>query len=191
MMFAQSRQGSPEWVKYLAIALICALVAIDGIGSVMADQIKTSVQQTDASDSADEPRLVIRSDSVAARLGGYYGILAFLHNYAVPALLSDREIASFFGNLTETPADISQCLAMMLDHDLGGSSRHDGTVLDTGHKCRGSMPKIHKGRNIPDRTITKFIQIIGQQAELAGIGEADIKAVAKVLEQKRAGVRNK
>ncbi|MCG7757681.1 MAG: hypothetical protein LZF63_13610 [Nitrosomonas sp.] len=191
MMFAQSRQFSPEWLKYLAIALICALVAIDGIGSVMADQIKTSVQQTDASDSADEPRLVIRSDSVAARLGGYYGILAFLHNYAVPALLSDREIASFFGSLTETPADISQCLAMMLDHDLGGSSRHDGTVLDTGHKCRGSMPKIHKGRNIPDRTITKFIQIIGQQAELAGIGEADIKAVAKVLEQKRAGVRNK
>lgn len=191
MMFAQSRQVSPEWVKYLAIALICALVAIDGIGSVMADQIKTSVQQTDASDSTDEPRLVIRSDSVAARLGGYYGILAFLHNYAVPALLADREIASFFGNLTETPVDISQCLAMMLDHDLGGSSRHDGTVLDTGHKCRGSMPKIHKGRNIPDRTITKFIQIIGQQAELAGISEADIKAVAKVLEQKRAGVRNK
>lgn len=191
MMFAQSRQVSPEWLKYLAIALICALVAIDGIGSVMADQIKTGVQQTDASDSTDEPRLVIRSDSVAARLGGYYGILAFLHNYAVPALLADREIASFFGNLTETPVDISQCLAMMLDHDLGGSSRHDGTVLDAGHKCRGSMPKIHKGRNIPDRTITKFIQIIGQQAELAGISEADIKAVAKVLEQKRAGVRNK
>ena len=191
MMFAQSRPVSPEWVKYFAIALICALVAIDGIGSVMADQVKTNVQQTAASDNADEPRLVIRGDSVAARLGGYYGILAFLENHALPALLSDREIASFFGNLTETPADISQCLAMMLDHDLGGSSRHDGTLLDTGHKCRGSMPKIHKGRNIPDRTITKFIQIIGQQAELAGISEADIKAVAKVLEQKRAEVRNK
>ncbi len=51
--------------------------------------------------------------------------------------------------------------------------------------------RIYKGRNIPDRTITKFIQIIGQQAELAGISEADIKAVVKVLEQKRVGVRNK
>ena len=191
MILISPKEHAPEWFKYLAIALICGLVAVDGIGSVMADQVKTSTQQTNTSDSVDEPRLVIHSDSVASRLGGYYGILAFLDDYALPALLSDREIASFFGNLTETPVDISQCLAMMLDHDLGGSSRHDGTLLDTGHKCRGSMPKIHKGRNIPDRTITKFIQIIGQQAELAGISEADIKAVAKVLEQKRAGVRNK
>lgn len=191
MILISPNERTPEWVKYLAIALICALVAVDGISSVMADQVKTTAQQTNTSDSADEPRLVVHSDSVASRLGGYYGILAFLHNYAVPALLSDNEIASFFGNLTETPADISQCLAMMLDHDLGGSSRHDGTVLDTGHKCRGSMPKIHKGRNIPDKTITKFIQIIGEQAELAGVSPADIKAVAKVLEQNRAGVRNK
>ena len=29
---------STEWIKYLAVALICALVAIDGIGSVMAKQ---------------------------------------------------------------------------------------------------------------------------------------------------------
>jgi len=53
------------------------------------------------------------------------------------------------------------------------------------------MPKIHKGRNIPDRTITKFIQIIGEQAELAGVSQADITAIAKVLEQSRGGVRNK
>ncbi|MBS0298353.1 MAG: hypothetical protein JSR32_00225 [Proteobacteria bacterium] len=191
MTLISPKQRIPEWIKYFAMALICALVAVDGISSVMADQVKTVVQQTDASDSAEEPRLVIRSDSVAARLGGYYGILAFLQHYAVPALLADNEIASFFGNLTETPTDISQCLAMMLDHDLGGSSRHDGTVVETGHQCRGSMPKIHKGRNIPDKTITKFIQIIGHQAELAGVSPADIKAVAKVLEQNRAGVRNK
>ena len=76
MVFAQSRQVSPEWVKYLAIALICALVAINVSGSAMAGQMKTGVQQTDASDSADEPRLVIRSDSVAARLGGYFGVFA-------------------------------------------------------------------------------------------------------------------
>jgi len=181
---------STEWVKYLAIALICALVAIDGIGSVMADTVKTTAQQTDDS-TTDVPRLVIKSDSVASRLGGYHGILAFLHNFAVPALLADGEIVAFFGNLTITPDDIEQCLAMMLDHDLGGSSPHSGAVVESGHKCRGSMPKIHKGLNIPDRTISRFIQIVSEQAALAGVSKADIKAIVKVLEQNRSGVRNK
>ncbi|MGZ0019294.1 hypothetical protein [Nitrosomonas sp. wSCUT-2] len=181
---------STEWIKYLAIALICALVAIDGIGSVMADTVRTTAQQTDDS-TTDVPRLVIKSDSVASRLGGYHGILAFLHNFAVPALLADGEIVAFFGNLTVTPDDIEQCLAMMLDHDLGGSSPHSGAVVESGHKCRGSMPKIHKGLNIPDRTISRFIQIISEQAALAGVSKADIKAIVKVLEQNRGGVRNK
>lgn len=198
MVFLQSKQHHvAEWVKYLAIALMCGLVAIDGMSSALADSGKAQVQQTGVNEnkhndsSETDLRLVIGSGTVASRLGGYPGILAFLHNFAVPALLSDNEIASFFGNLTETPADIEQCLAMMLDHDLGGSSRHSSAVLESGHQCRGSMPKIHKGRNIPDRTITKFIQIIGEQAELAGVSQADIKAIAKVLEQSRGGVRNK
>ncbi|MBE7525953.1 hypothetical protein HS096_06690 [candidate division WWE3 bacterium] len=148
MILISPKEHTPEWLKYLAIALICALVAVDGIGSVMADQVKTSTQQTNTSDSADEPRLVIHSDSVASRLGGYYGILAFciimpcLHYCPIVKLPRFRQSD---GN----SADIAQCLAMMLDHDLGGSSRHDGTVLDTGHKCRGSMPKIHKGGTFP------------------------------------------
>lgn len=197
MVFVQSRHRSSEWVKYLAIALICALVSIDGISSAMAESGKTIRHQTESDenkhkeDGEADPRFVLGSDTVAARLGGYHGILAFLHNFAVPALLSDSEIASFFGNLTTTPDDIERCLAMMLDHDLGGSSRHSGVVLESGHQCRSSMAKIHRGRNIPDEAITKFIHIVGEQAKLAGVSQSDIKAIAKVLERSRGGTRNK
>jgi len=130
-------------------------------------------------------------DSVAARLGGFPGILAFLNTFAVPALLADPEIASFFGHLTEDPADIEQCLAMLLDHDLGGSSPHSGAVLASGHRCRSSMSNIHRGRQIPDHVVDKFIAIVGEQAEKAGVAPTDIAAVAKVLERYRGGVRNK
>ncbi|MFO1353079.1 MAG: hypothetical protein U1F68_21345 [Gammaproteobacteria bacterium] len=134
---------------------------------------------------------VVKSDSVAARLGGFPGILAFLHNFAVPALLADAEIASFFGNLSESPDDIEQCLAMLLDHDLGGSSPKNGAQLDDGHRCRSSMSDIHRGRHIPDRIVDKFIAIVGQQATAAGVAPADIQVVAKVLDRYRGGVRNK
>jgi hypothetical protein len=53
------------------------------------------------------------------------------------------------------------------------------------------MPKIHQGRNITDEAITKFIDIVSQQAELAGVSQFDTKAIAKVLERNRPGVRNK
>ena len=47
MVFLQSKQHHvAEWVKYLAIALMCALVAIDGISSALADSGKAQVQQT-------------------------------------------------------------------------------------------------------------------------------------------------
>jgi hypothetical protein len=160
--------------KYFLVFALCGFVLFGG--------------NTWAKEDSD---LVMKSDTVAARLGGFPGILAFLHNFAVPALLVDAEVASFFGNLTETPDEIEQCLAMLLDHDLGGSSPHNGAVLDTGHQCRSSMSNIHRGRNIPDATVTKFINIVGQQAALAGIAQADIQAVAKVLERYRGGVRNK
>jgi hypothetical protein len=130
-------------------------------------------------------------DSVAAHLGGFPGILAFLNNFAVPALLADPEVGPFFARLTEQPADIEQCLAMLLDHDLGGSSPHSGVVLASGHQCRSSMSNIHRGRNIPDHVVDRFIAIVGQQAERAGVHPADIAAVAKVLERYRGGVRNK
>lgn len=37
MVFVQSKHHVAEWVKYLAIALMCGLVAIDGISSALAD----------------------------------------------------------------------------------------------------------------------------------------------------------
>lgn len=197
MIMKQSNQGTSNGVKYLLIALICGLIAVDGMNSVLADSGKPAGRQAEVDenrhteDGEADPRLVIKSDTVAARLGGYHGILAFLHNFAVPALLSDSEIVSFFGNLMTTPDDIERCLAMMLDHDLGGSSRKSGAVLESGHQCRSSMAKIHRGRNIPDETITRFIHIIGEQAALAGVSQADIQAIAKVLERSRGGVRNK
>ncbi len=194
MILVQAKQHTSEWIKYLAVALICALVAIDGMSSAFADPGKSGGQHVIADnkwDSDDDSTMVMKSDSVAARLGGYHGILGFLHNFAVPALLADAEVASFFGNLTTTPDDIEQCLAMLLDHDLGGSSKKNGAILESGHRCRSSMSKIHRGRNIPDETITKFITIVGEQALLAGVGAADVAAVAKVLERYRGGTRNK
>jgi hypothetical protein len=129
--------------------------------------------------------------TVSARLGGFDGILAFLESSVVPAELADPEIASFFTHLTETPGDIEQCLARLLDHDLGGNSPHFGAVLADGHQCRSSMSNIHRGLEIPDRIVTKFIMIVGQQAALAGVAPADIQEVADVLDSYRGGVRNK
>jgi hypothetical protein len=129
--------------------------------------------------------------TVSDRLGGEPGILSFLEKLVVPAELADPEIAPFFAHLTETPSDIEQCLAMLLDHDLGGHSPHFGAVLADGHQCRSSMSDIHRGLDIPDRIVDKFILIVGQQATLAGVAPADIQEVADVLDSYRGGVRNK
>jgi hypothetical protein len=129
--------------------------------------------------------------SVSAHLGGRAGILAFLETAVVPAELADPEIAPFFTRLTESPGDIEECLANLLDHDLGGESPHNGAVLADGHQCRSSMTEIHRGLAIPDRIVTKFIMIVGQQAAQAGVPDADIQAVADALEKYRGGVRNK
>ena len=132
------------------------------------------------------------NNSVAARLGGFQGILAFLDQFVVPAEVADPVVGPFFvPNIKEPAGDIEQCLAMLLDHDLGGSSPHNGTVLADGHQCRSSMTNIHRGLNIPDRIIDKFIGIVGEQAALAGVADADIAEVAKVLDRYRGGVRNK
>jgi hypothetical protein len=132
------------------------------------------------------------NQSVAARLGGFQGIFRFLDEFVVPAELADPEIAPFFARLTETPGDIETCLALLLDHDLGGSSPHNGAIVPaTGHQCRSSMTNIHRGLNIPDRIVDKFIAIVGEQAALVGVADSDIAEVAKVLERYRGGVRNK
>jgi hypothetical protein len=80
---------------------------------------------------------------------------------------------------------------MLLDHDHGGSTPHKGTILPDGHQCRSSMSDIHRGLSIPDRIIDKFIAIVSEEAALAGVADADIAQVAKVLNRYRGGVRNK
>lgn len=144
-----------------------------------------------AHDDGERGDTVVRSDTVAARLGGFPGILAFLHHFAVPALLADPEIAPFFTRLTETPDDIEQCLAMLLDHDLGGSSPKNGAVLASGHRCRSSMSNIHRGLRIPDHVVDRFIAIVREQAAQAGVAPADIQVVGDVLNRYRGGIRNK
>jgi hypothetical protein len=148
-------------------------------------------EQTDLAPAARGTAEHGDAGSVSARLGGFDGILAFLENAVVPAELADPEIAPFFTRLTESPGDIEQCLAMLLDHDLGGRSPHFGAVLADGHQCRSSMSNIHRGLNIPDRIVTKFIVIAGQQAALAGVAPADIQQIADQLDSYRGGVRNK
>jgi len=171
-MFDRLITGTRQIVTASALAALLALVA--GVATPHA-----------AASDGDGNR------SVAARLGGFPGILGFLHAFVVPAELADPEIAPFFANLTETPGDIEICLAMLLDHDLGGSSPHNGAITPTGHQCRSSMSNIHRGLNIPDRIVDKFITIVGEQAALVGVADSDIAAVAKALESYRGGVRNK
>jgi hypothetical protein len=164
---------------FLAIAASGAFVACGGEEKDLAPAARSEAQHRGG------------DGTVSARLGGFDGILAFLENAVVPAELADPEIAAFFTRLTETPGDIEECLAMLLDHDLGGQSPHFGAVLADGHQCRSSMSNIHRGLGIPDRIVTKFILIAGQQAALAGVAPADIQQIADALEGYRGGVRNK
>lgn len=127
-------------------------------------------------------------DTVSARLGGLNGIRAFLHTRAVPAILADPELAPFFGHLTETPGDIEECLARLLDHDLGGLSSKNGTQTETGHICRSSMSNVHRGMGIDDHAFDRFIEIVGREALAAGVMPADVQEVADKLESYRGSI---
>ena len=181
-MISQLKNGTRNTAAGAALALALAVAAVT-IASAAPDQ---SGSGGGSSGPGRDGR-----GSVAARLGGFPGIFAFLDRFVIPAELADPEIAPFFARLTESPTDIEICLAMLLDHDLGGSSPHNGAITPSGHQCRSSMSNIHRGLNIPDRIIDKFIAIVGEQAALAGVADSDIAAVAKVLESYRGGVRNK
>jgi hypothetical protein len=169
--------------KGLGVALCAALLGAGAVGcGTGAEAVRTEAEHGGGDDGGD-------GGSVSAHLGGREGILGFLRQLAVPALLADPEIAPFFTSLTESPDDIEQCLANLLDHDLGGRSPKNGAVLASGHVCRSSMSDVHRRLAIPDRIVTKFIVIVGQQAALAGVAAADIQEVAKVLESYRGSVR--
>jgi hypothetical protein len=175
-----SRQGNTLLVSATAIA-----------AASLAGLLYFTRSGAPAVDAAAPAGESVVDENVSEQLGGYEGILAFLHERAVPALLADPEIASFFTNLTETPEDIEECLARLLDHDLGGDSPKNGARTATGHVCRSSMSNVHKGLNIPDRVITKFIRIVGEEAAAAGVPADVIAQVAKRLERYRGTIRNK
>lgn len=172
----------PVYSRSVQLGLVALLVgALAGCGGAEAS----------SGSAARAERSSGREDTVSSRLGGRAGILGFLETAVVPAELADPEIAAFFTRLTETPGDIEECLANLLDHDLGGDSPHFGAVLADGHRCRSSMSDIHRGLAIPDRIVDKFIMIVGEQAALAGVATADIHEVAHVLDSYRGGVRNR
>lgn len=126
--------------------------------------------------------------TVSERLGGVDGIRAFLEQKAVPAVLADPELAPFFAHLTETPGDIEDCLARLLDHDLGGMSAKNGTMTGTGHVCRSSMSDVHRGLGINDHAFTRFIEVVGREALAAGVAPADVEEVAHKLESYRGAI---
>lgn len=119
--------------------------------------------------------------TASEQLGGYEGILAFLDTRAVPAVLADPQLNPFFRHLTESPLDIEECLAHLLDHDLGGPSKKNGEITTGGHVCRSSMSKVHRGLNISADDFNLFVAIVGREAAAAGVPSPVIAEVAKTL----------
>ncbi len=139
-----------------------------------------------------------KKETVSQHLGGVVGIYNFLEKFAVPAILADPLLKPYFNGeeftLTESGTQISACLALFLDRSLGGKSPKEGAlVVDTAsvdviHKCRGNMVKIHKAMKLENDEFDRFVQIVAEQASIAGVGNDDIQEVGRVLEKTRRGV---
>jgi hypothetical protein len=149
---------------------------------------------------SDDDDFVLRNQTVAQRLGGADGIAAFIGAKVVPALL-DSELAPFFTGgvtrLTESTGQTVQCLARLLDHDLGGSSPKNGAIVvdpaaapdfPVRHKCRSSMSNVHEGMRINDAQFDLFVNIVATEALKAGVAAADVQAVGKVLNRYRGSI---
>ena len=162
-----------------SLLAVAAVLAVLSAGTMVYVSLHPS--NAVASRGADE-------GSVASRLGGVNGIRAFLATKAVPAILADAELAPFFAVLTETPGDIEDCLARLLDHDLGGISAKNGTMTETGHICRSSMSNVHHNMGINDHAFDRFIEVVGREALAAGVAPADVQEVAKKLETYRGSI---
>jgi hypothetical protein len=141
--------------------------------------------------------------SVAARLGGADGIEKFINALVVPALVKS-DIGHFFAGdpkpLTESIPQTVRCLALRLDHDLGGPSPNNGAIVSdpaaapnfpVQHQCRSSMSEVHRGMHINDAEFAEFINIVAQQATIAGVAPADIAEVGKVLGRYRGSITGK
>jgi hypothetical protein len=142
------------------------------------------------------------NQSVAQRLGGADGIEAFINARVVPALVASDIGHFFLGDpkpLTESTAQTVRCLALLLDHDLGGRSPKNGAVVTdpaaapfpVQHQCRSSMSNVHRGMNINDAEFALFINIVADQATQAGVAPADVAEVGKVLGRYRGSITNK
>jgi hypothetical protein len=151
----------------------------------------------------DDDDFVLRNQTVAQRLGGADGIAAFISARVVPALVAS-DLGPFFTGgvtrLTESTSQTVQCLARLLDHDLGGSSPKNGAVVvdasappafPAEHKCRSSMSNVHRGMNINDAQFDLFISIVAREALNAGVAPDDVTAVGKVLGRYRGSITNK
>jgi len=151
----------------------------------------------------DDDDFVLRSQSVAQRLGGVDGIAAFISAKVVPALVAS-ELGPFFTGgvtpLTESTSQTVQCLARLLDHDLGGSAPKNGAIVTDAaappdfpaqHKCRSSMSNVHRGMNISDAQFDLFIGIVAREALDAGVRPEDVAAVGKVLGRYRGSITDK
>jgi hypothetical protein len=155
---------------------------------------------TDAALAGEDDDFVLRSQTVAQRLGGADGIAAFISARVVPALVASELGAFFTGGvtrLTESTSQTVQCLARLLDHDLGGSSPKNGAlVIDAAaapdfpvqHKCRSSMSDVHRGMHITDAQFDLFVNIVATQALKAGVAATDVQAVGKVLNRYRGSI---
>lgn len=141
--------------------------------------------------------------SVAKRLGGADGIAAFISGRVVPALVNS-ELGPFFTggvtHLTESTSQTVQCLARLLDHDLGGSSPKSGAIVTDAaappdfpaqHQCRSSMSNVHRGMRITDAQFDLFINIVATEALKAGVAQSDVAAVGKVLGDYRGSITDK
>jgi hypothetical protein len=102
--------------------------------------------------------------------------------------------------LQESTSQTVQCLARLLDHDLGGSAPKNGAVvLDPAappnfpaeHQCRSSMSNVHRGMNISDAQFDLFVGIVAREAINAGVDRADVEAVGKVLLRYRGSITGK
>lgn len=143
------------------------------------------------------------NSSVAKRLGGADGIAAFISAKVVPALVNS-ELGPFFTGgvtrLTESTSQTVQCLARLLDHDLGGSSPKNGAIVTDAaappdfpaqHQCRSSMSNVHSGMRITDAQFDLFINIVATEALKAGVAPSDVAAVGKVLGDYRGSITDK
>jgi hypothetical protein len=151
----------------------------------------------------DDDDFVLRNQTVAQRMGGVDGITGFINAKVVPALVASELGPFFTGGVTRLQASTSQtvqCLARLLDHDLGGSAPKNGAIVSdpkaapnfpVQHRCRSSMSNVHRGMNISDAQFNLFISIVAREALNAGVAEADVAAVGKVLGRYRGSITDK